>query len=212
MPIRLRKLVGAVALIVLVVSWSLVAMALAQLPAIKANGVIEVLYYVIAGLGWVPVAMPLVRWMTESRAPGRTTERAAHSSTVSCAVGRRRRWETHDFKQPCSLPRRRGARVLHLPCCHPNARGGGAPTGALLLIAPLGAPPWRFSAPGPRFRLRHCLRSSCSELLAARVVVPGGRFPYLPGPRLQIAAAGRQISLRLRIVSSSPPASADPRE
>ena len=24
--------------------------------------------------------------------------------------------------------------------------------------APLGAPPWRFSASGPRFRLRHCLR------------------------------------------------------
>jgi len=37
MPIRLRKLIGAVALIALVVSWSLIAMALAQLPVIKAN-------------------------------------------------------------------------------------------------------------------------------------------------------------------------------
>jgi len=53
MPIRLRKLIGAVVLIVLVVTWALVAMALAQSPVIKANGVIEVIYYVVAGLGWV---------------------------------------------------------------------------------------------------------------------------------------------------------------
>jgi hypothetical protein len=64
MPIRLRKLIGAVVLIVLVVTWALVAMALAQMPAIKANGVIEVIYYVLAGLGWVLPAMPLIRWMS----------------------------------------------------------------------------------------------------------------------------------------------------
>jgi hypothetical protein len=64
MPIRLRKLIGAVVLIVLVVTWALIAMALAQSPAIKANGLIEVLYYVVAGLGWVLPAMPLIRWMS----------------------------------------------------------------------------------------------------------------------------------------------------
>ena len=37
-----------------------------------------------------------------------------------------------------------------------------------------------FWAPGPRFRLRHCLRSACSELLAAQVLVPGGRIPVPP--------------------------------
>jgi Protein of unknown function (DUF2842) len=63
-PIRLRKLIGAVALIALVVTWALVAMALAQAPAIKANGVIEVIYYALAGLGWVLPAMPLIRWMS----------------------------------------------------------------------------------------------------------------------------------------------------
>jgi hypothetical protein len=63
-PIRLRKLIGAVALIVLVVTWALVAMALAQAPAIKANGVVEVIYYVVAGLGWVLPAMPLIAWMS----------------------------------------------------------------------------------------------------------------------------------------------------
>jgi uncharacterized protein DUF2842 len=67
-PIRLRKLIGAVALIVLVLTWALVAMALAQAPAIKANGVIEVIYYVVAGLGWLLPAMPLVRWMSRTDA------------------------------------------------------------------------------------------------------------------------------------------------
>jgi hypothetical protein len=68
MPIRLRKLIGTVVLIVLVVSWALVAMALAQSPVIKANGLIEVIYYVVAGLGWVLPAMPLVRWMSRPNA------------------------------------------------------------------------------------------------------------------------------------------------
>ena len=64
MPIRLRKLVGAIMLIVLVVAWALLAMALAQSPLVKANGVIEVIYYVVAGLGWVLPALPLIRWMS----------------------------------------------------------------------------------------------------------------------------------------------------
>jgi hypothetical protein len=64
MPIRIRKLFGAVALIALVVIWSLLAMAVAQFPFVKANGVLETLYYVVAGLGWVLPAMPLVRWMS----------------------------------------------------------------------------------------------------------------------------------------------------
>lgn len=64
MPVRLRKFIGAILLITLVVSWALVAMALAQAPVIKANGVIEVIYYVVAGLAWVLPAMPLVRWMS----------------------------------------------------------------------------------------------------------------------------------------------------
>ena len=65
MPIRLRKLIGAFALIALVVVWALLAMALAQSPAIKANGFVEVIYYVVAGLGWVLPGMLLVRWMSK---------------------------------------------------------------------------------------------------------------------------------------------------
>ena len=67
MTIRLRKLVGTVALFVLVIVWALVAMALAQVPAIRDNGYLSVAYYVIAGFGWVLPAMPLVSWMGAPR-------------------------------------------------------------------------------------------------------------------------------------------------
>jgi hypothetical protein len=64
MPVRLRKFVGAIMLIALVVTWALLAMALAQSAVVKTNGLIEVIYYIVAGLGWVLPAMPLIRWMS----------------------------------------------------------------------------------------------------------------------------------------------------
>ena len=63
MSIRTRKLIGAFALLVLVTVWSLVAMALAQSVLTNINGLVAVIYYVVAGLGWVLAAMLLVRWM-----------------------------------------------------------------------------------------------------------------------------------------------------
>lgn len=63
MSIRTRKLIGAIALIVLVSVWALLAMALAQSALTSTNGLIAGLYYVVAGLGWVLPAMPLVKWM-----------------------------------------------------------------------------------------------------------------------------------------------------
>jgi hypothetical protein len=64
MPIRLRKFLGTVALLVLVIVWALVAMALAQAPAIHDHAVLSVAYYVIAGIGWVVPALPIVTWMS----------------------------------------------------------------------------------------------------------------------------------------------------
>jgi Protein of unknown function (DUF2842) len=64
MPVRVRKLVGAVLLLALVVVWALLAMALAQAPAIRDNAITSIAYYVIAGLGWVLPAMPIVSWMS----------------------------------------------------------------------------------------------------------------------------------------------------
>jgi hypothetical protein len=65
MPIRLRKFIGAIALFVLVTVWALLAMGLAQVPTIRDNTILSVVaYYVVAGIGWVLPALPLVWWMS----------------------------------------------------------------------------------------------------------------------------------------------------
>lgn len=64
MPIRQRKLIGTVALLVLVIVWALVAMALAQSMLTAVNGLVAAIYYVVAGMGWVLPAMPIVSWMS----------------------------------------------------------------------------------------------------------------------------------------------------
>jgi hypothetical protein len=69
MGIRTRKLIGTVALLLLVALWALLAMAFAQFALRAANGFVVALYYVIAGLGWVLPAMPLVRWMVRPDRP-----------------------------------------------------------------------------------------------------------------------------------------------
>jgi hypothetical protein len=60
---RIRKLIGTIALLALVAVWSLVAMALAQSVLTDINGLVAAIYYMVAGLGWVLPAMLLVKWM-----------------------------------------------------------------------------------------------------------------------------------------------------
>jgi len=64
LPLRIRKLIGAVALIVLVLVWSLLAMAIAQAVELQSSRIVEFAYYVVAGIGWVVPAMPLISWMS----------------------------------------------------------------------------------------------------------------------------------------------------
>ena len=69
MRIRTRKLIGTVALLALAVVWGLLAMALAQSVLTDINGLVAAIFYVVAGLGWVLPAMPLVSWMVKPDAP-----------------------------------------------------------------------------------------------------------------------------------------------
>jgi hypothetical protein len=71
MSIRLRKFIGAILLFILVIVWALAAMALAQAPAIHNNMIASIAYYVVAGIGWVLPAMPIVTWMSGRRSGGR---------------------------------------------------------------------------------------------------------------------------------------------
>jgi hypothetical protein len=69
MPIRTRKLIGAFGLLALVIVWALIAMALAQSVLTDINGFVAAIYYVVAGLGWVLPAMPLISWMAKPELP-----------------------------------------------------------------------------------------------------------------------------------------------
>ena len=63
MTIRTRKFLGTIALLVLVVVWSLMGMAAAQMPWLAASGLAQAVFYVVAGIGWVLPAMPIISWM-----------------------------------------------------------------------------------------------------------------------------------------------------
>ncbi len=61
---RKRKLIGTFGLFMLVFVWVLLGLALAPLAFSSSYVVVPVVFYVIAGLGWLVIAMPLVKWMS----------------------------------------------------------------------------------------------------------------------------------------------------
>ena len=63
MTIRTRKFIGTIALLLLVVVWSLTGMTVAQTPWLANSGLLQAIFYVVAGIGWVLPAMPIISWM-----------------------------------------------------------------------------------------------------------------------------------------------------
>jgi len=63
MTIRTRKFIGTIALLLLVVVWSLLGMTIAQAPWLAPSGLLQAIFYVVAGIGCVLPAMPIISWM-----------------------------------------------------------------------------------------------------------------------------------------------------
>jgi hypothetical protein len=61
---RARKFIGTLVLLALLAVWALLAMVLAQAPAIAESRLAQLIYYLVVGMGWVLPAMPLVSWMS----------------------------------------------------------------------------------------------------------------------------------------------------
>jgi Protein of unknown function (DUF2842) len=68
MTIRTRKFFGTIALLLLALVWALTGMVVAQLPLLANSGWRQAIFYVVAGMGWVLPAMPIVSWMSRPRA------------------------------------------------------------------------------------------------------------------------------------------------
>jgi hypothetical protein len=63
MALSTRKMLGTIALLLLVAAWSLMGMTVAQTPWLANSGLLQAIFYVVAGLGWVLPAMPIISWM-----------------------------------------------------------------------------------------------------------------------------------------------------
>ena len=51
-------------MLILATVWSLMGMAAAQMPSIANSGLLQAVFYVVVGMGWVLPAMPIVSWMS----------------------------------------------------------------------------------------------------------------------------------------------------
>lgn len=78
LPRRLRKLIGAVVLLIFLAIYCLVAMAFGATRLPGASVLAQTAFYVIAGFLWLPPAMALIWWMQrpdptpdDIRPPGR---------------------------------------------------------------------------------------------------------------------------------------------
>ncbi len=65
MTIRTRKFIGAIALLVFLTVYSLAAMMVAIALQVGASKIVEVLYYIVAGLAWTVPAGAIIWWMQQ---------------------------------------------------------------------------------------------------------------------------------------------------
>ena len=63
----MRKLTGTLALIVLIVVYSLTAMTIAAAKLPGTSGLVQLIYYAVAGLLWVLPAGLIIWWMAKPR-------------------------------------------------------------------------------------------------------------------------------------------------
>jgi hypothetical protein len=65
MNLRTRKAVGTIATVLFLILYALAAMAVGGHFAVGRGPVTELIFYVLAGVLWLPVAMAIIRWMAK---------------------------------------------------------------------------------------------------------------------------------------------------
>ena len=63
MPVRLKKLIGTVLLIVLVVTYALVATLVAVAQFSQSGPLTHLAFFFVSGLLWILPAMGIIKWM-----------------------------------------------------------------------------------------------------------------------------------------------------
>lgn len=65
MSMKMRKLIGTVAMLIFIFTYALFAMAVAEGRITQAPRPIQTVAYIVLGLIWVVPLMPLIRWMAK---------------------------------------------------------------------------------------------------------------------------------------------------
>ncbi|RJG45455.1 MULTISPECIES: DUF2842 domain-containing protein [unclassified Mesorhizobium] len=63
MPIRLKKLIGTVLLIVLVIVYALVATTVAVAQLSESGPLVHLAFFLFSGILWVVPAMGIIKWL-----------------------------------------------------------------------------------------------------------------------------------------------------
>ncbi len=65
MPVRLRKLIGTVLLVLLVIIYALVATIIAVAQLSESGPLVHLAFFLLSGLLWILPAMAIIKWMTK---------------------------------------------------------------------------------------------------------------------------------------------------
>jgi hypothetical protein len=70
MPLRLKKLIGTILLIVLVIVYALLATMIAVAQLSQSGPLAHFAFFLFSGLLWILPAMAVIKWMMVPRRPG----------------------------------------------------------------------------------------------------------------------------------------------
>ena len=63
MPIRLKKFIGMILLVALVIIYAIVAVMIASAQLAQSHWLVHLAYFTISGLLWIVPAMVIIKWM-----------------------------------------------------------------------------------------------------------------------------------------------------
>lgn len=63
MPVRLKKLIGTVLLVLLVIVYALLATMVAVAQLAESSAVVHLIFFFLSGLLWILPAMWIIKWM-----------------------------------------------------------------------------------------------------------------------------------------------------
>jgi hypothetical protein len=64
MTLRQRKFIGMVAIVAFLIIYCLIAMAIGGMIAVGLPMPLEISFFIVAGIAWLPVVMVIIRWMS----------------------------------------------------------------------------------------------------------------------------------------------------